>query len=117
MAKEFEALKQTVEANVKARQEQHGTDSPAGLHFESNSENEFLAGGRETSAVFSIEDNRIYVRNRCPSEHRSRKKGELQFVLDLTLNEDGECRFKVEGEEGEFLRWQVAREALEDILF
>ena len=65
-------------------------------------------GLRKSGVIFFIINAVILVRN---------LEDKLMFRLDLTLNEDGEWRFKVEGEEGEFLPWQVAQKALEDILF
>ena len=38
------------------------------------------------------------------------------MILTLTLNDEGECRFIIDGE-GEFLRWQVARRALCRLFF
>ena len=38
------------------------------------------------------------------------------LVVTLTLNNEGECRYKINGE-GEYLRWQVARKALEPMFF
>jgi hypothetical protein len=37
------------------------------------------------------------------------------FEASITLNDDGECRLKVDGREYEF--WQVRRKALEELLF
>ena len=42
-------------------------------------------------------------------------KGKLIFEATLTLNDQGECRLKVNGQEREF--WQVRRMALEDLFF
>ena len=36
--------------------------------------------------------------------------------LTLTLNDEGLCRFKIDGE-GEYLPWQVSRKALEHLFF
>ena len=38
------------------------------------------------------------------------------LVVTLTLNDEGECRYKIDGE-GEYLRWQVARKVLEPMFF
>ena len=109
VAREFEALKQTVEANVEERLRQVGAVSNIAPSFQNRSEKEFvvirhspLRGG-----AFRLQGNRIFVED---------NEGNKQFELTLALNDDGECRFKVDGE-GEFLRWQVARKALEDIFF
>ena len=39
-----------------------------------------------------------------------------EFKLTLTLNDEGKCRFAINGE-GEYKRWQVLRRALESLLF
>ena len=41
---------------------------------------------------------------------------QCRHEVTLTLNNDGECRYRINGE-GEFLRWQVLRTVLEDFLF
>ena len=38
------------------------------------------------------------------------------MVITLTLNDEGQCRFVIDGE-GEYLRWQVARRALYGLFF
>ena len=38
------------------------------------------------------------------------------FHLTLTLNEEGEYRYQI-NREGEFLRWQVMKKALKNLLF
>ena len=43
-------------------------------------------------------------------------KPEKKMVVTLSLTENGECRYKIDGE-GEYLRWQVIRRALEETLF
>ena len=37
-------------------------------------------------------------------------------TLTLTLNDDGERRYRIDGK-GEFVRWQVLRRLLEPLLF
>jgi len=41
----------------------------------------------------------------------------LQFKATLTLNDEGECRFKINGEAGDKDSWQVRRKALEELFF
>ena len=108
-AKAFEALKQTVEANVQERQQQVDAVSNTAPSFQNRSEQEFVVVQHSPFKVgaFRLQGNRIFVED---------NNGEKQFELALALNDDGECRFNVDGE-GEFLRWQVARKALEGILF
>ena len=38
------------------------------------------------------------------------------FDLTLTFNNEGLCRYQINGA-GEFLRWQVSRKALKELLF
>ena len=45
-----------------------------------------------------------------------KKPGDRSYTVKLTLNHDGECRYKINGE-GEYLRWQVARKVLEPMFF
>ena len=40
-----------------------------------------------------------------------------QCKITLTLNEDGECRYQIDGKGKEYLRWQVLRKTLKDLLF
>ena len=46
----------------------------------------------------------------------SDSKPEWKMKLTLTLNDDGECRFRIDGS-GEYMRWQVACRALSPIFF
>ena len=41
---------------------------------------------------------------------------ETSFKITLALNDDGQCRYVVNGE-GEYLRWQIVRRALEPLFF
>ena len=49
---------------------------------------------------------------------KSTLNGQLleSFKLTLTLNDEGECKFKIDGKD-EFSLWQVERRALEEALF
>ena len=38
------------------------------------------------------------------------------FEITLTLNDNGQCRYRMDGE-GEHLRWQIVRRALEPLFF
>ena len=106
---EFEALRQTVEANVKERQRQLGEGSGASPRFRNNSTHEFtvVRNAPLKVAAFCLRGDHIVVED---------NNGSKQLDLTLALNDDGECRFKVDGN-GECLRWQVVRKPIEDILF
>ena len=50
-----------------------------------------------------------------------RKGGEFlpvpMFSFVPSLNEEGECLYRIEGEEAQLKLWQVSRKALEDLFF
>ena len=111
---QFQLLQSTVKANVTERKEHLGENGGVKLTFESSSETEFRVTRRDSSSgskgvVFRRREDFIFVQDD--------EDGDKTFTLKPVPNDDGECKFKVDGEEGEFLRWQVARKALEDILF
>ena len=41
---------------------------------------------------------------------------DTSFEITLTLNDNGQCRYRMDGE-GEHLRWQIVRRALEPLFF
>ena len=68
-----------------------------------------LEGVRPRSVKFAIEtDHEIGVIESPSSRTR---------MLKLILNDEGKCRFRVDGEDREYLRWQVARLVLQPLLF
>ena len=114
---QFKLLQETVEANVTERKEHLGKKEnfqKVRLTFERDSNSQFRVMRDAPSLYRCI----IFL---LQKEHISVVQDEMEkkplFDLTVILNEDGECRFKVDGEDGEFLRWQVAQKALEDILF
>ena len=68
-----------------------------------------LANGKSMKEVIrdTMEDDSIII---------VKKPGDRSYTVKLTLNHDGECRYKINGE-GEYLRWQVARKVLEPMFF
>ena len=56
---------------------------------------------------FTMEDDSIVI---------NKKPGGRIYTVKLTLNHDGECRYKID-REGEYLRWQVARKVLAHMFF
>ena len=56
---------------------------------------------------FTMEDDSIVI---------AKKPGGEIYTVKLTLNHDGECRYKIDGK-GEYLRWQVARKVLAHMFF
>ena len=116
IAKVFEALKQTVEANIKERQEQLGAGSSRSPRLEDRGSHEFMVvrDSPFNAVGFRLQGDHIFIEDST--------NGKPLFELTVALNDDGECRFKVAVEGGladerEFLRWQVVRKAIEDTLF
>ena len=112
MAKAFEALKQTVEANVKEREEQLGGGSRQSPRLGAGDAHSFMVTRHSPfkAVGFRLQGDHILIEDSS--------NGNPLFDLTVVLNDDGECRFKVavEGEppdEREFFRWPVARKALE----
>ena len=114
---EFVRLKTAVQANCAARQRCLPKDTPVGFRFEDLGTEEFSvtrhpvggAVGLEYAVTFSLRNDHISVID-CWSDPAHR------FSLTVELNDDGECRFVIDGE-GEYLRWQVARRALCPMFF
>ena len=105
---EFARLQSYVQKNVDSR------NSELCNHvfvFEVDSERCFQVNLKSLSGVrvsFLSEptDHRILIRNGSGQ----------QFSVTLRLNETDECRYQIDGE-GEFLRWEVAKKALRNLLF
>lgn len=62
---------------------------------------------RKEGVEFCLAGGKITVKNT--------RSGGVSFTVSLTLNNDGECRLRVDNEELE--QWQVRRKALEALLF
>ena len=113
---EFEKLRKGAEENVKARKYLMLSDSPVEFSFDQSPENQFEVSrsptrgfaGKKHDVIFCLRHDHI-----CIQDHFRNKT----LVLTVTLNNDGECRLQIKGQEGEFLGWQVLRTALEGILF
>ena len=108
IAHEFIQLQRLAEQNVAERQKDLGkslllqTDPPFAICRQAY-------GLKSWSWVvtFFIVGNEIHVRNH---------DGSVKSTLTLTLNDAGECRYRIDGK-GEFVRWQVLRRFLEPLLF
>jgi hypothetical protein len=105
----FEKLKMEVEQDVKQRNELCPEKAHYGFKFVSSSS--AFAAVREgnnihASIAFSVEKGVIVV-----------KDDNKQIILraSLTLNDEGECRFQVNGQERE--SWQLRKVVLESIFF
>jgi hypothetical protein len=81
----------------------------SGIAFEVTAETsrEFLVLGKGVgrSVLFTVRGERINIKTESVSE----------INATLTLNNDGDCRFKVNGQE--LQAWQLSRVALEDLFF
>ena len=65
--------------------------------------------GRANGIVFELDGDRDLIKI-------TNYKTDTTLTVTLTLNDEGECRYKINGE-GEYLRWQVVRRALEPMFF
>ena len=66
--------------------------------------------GSTQTVSFSLKNDHILITDEWKIPKR-------QLFLTLTLTNDGECRFLIDSEEGEYLRWQIARRALCPLFF
>ncbi len=111
---QFTHLRYTVEKNTEERRNGLKPGHKEHLEFKAVNDRQFIvvrtAFGSGTVS-FDLREDRVVV-------EMKNHLGELKkrFKLTLTLNDEGECRFKIDGK-GEYLRWQVARKALEQIFF
>ena len=111
----FTVLRCSVEKTVQVRRQGLKTDDRALLEFQTINDRKFIVirhGFGSGRVSFQLEANRTAVVTQSTLAGEELDK----FTLTLTLNDDGECRFKIDGK-GEYLPWQVERRALEDALF
>ena len=111
---EFIALHRTAQRNTEERQKGLGPDHEVRLKFKNIDDHKFmvLRSGPGSSGYVEF----ILHRDHITVEKSDLTAVEQSFKLTLTLNDEGECRFKIDGK-GEYLRWQVARKGLEEIFF
>lgn len=62
--------------------------------------------------AFHLESHHILIRKWADGDKESRNRKVTFF-----LNDDGDCRFQVDGQPREFLLWELSRLALEDLFF
>ena len=113
---EFQHIRRCIKRSIISWRECHGKLDPdsedtiecvdAGAGFNVH---RYPKPGRTAGIVFELntENDRIEIRDY--SANRTMK-------ITLTLNDEGECLYKIDGE-GEYLLWQVARKALEPMFF
>lgn len=68
-----------------------------------------LGVGVPRKIAFTLEDDCIVAHDELSGKGKHR--------LTLTLNDEGECRYRLDGDPKQLLRWQVARRILEPLLF
>lgn len=117
---EIQKLHDAVQASVEERRKDVKSDRSADVEFKENLETNFSVCHRafpryghdvyDWCVHFTLESDKIEVTQASPKQPRK------SFALTLTLNDDGECRYQVDGE-GEYLRWQVVRKVLEELYF
>lgn len=114
---EFERLERSVKASVEERQKSLPSNEtgrgfsfhrPSRVQFEVSRHPVGDAVGLKLEVIFELRNDHILVTDNFRKE---------TFTLTLTLGDDGECRFKIEGEKGKYLHWQVVRRALEPLFF
>ena len=102
---EFEKLKSDVRRNTKQRNSDYPSN-PEKWKFHEGVGIIHVRSGR-SSVVFKAEDGCIMVTG---FKHND------PLRLTLTLDDDGDCLFQINGE-GLYKRWQVIRRALEPLFF
>jgi|SRR5450759_4401562 len=105
----FEELKLQVESDVKTRTALRPDNCPYGFSMvahESTFSVVFNQQNIRRAVSFVMRDDLIVVK-----DHNNKE----MLEAGLTLNDKGECRLKVKGEEREL--WQFRRMALEDLFF
>lgn len=121
LAVQFERLKADVEKNVEDRNDIVG--KVLGFEFKKNSL--FFTVVRTSAkttrwVTFQLSPPEVMGGTSDRIQVVDEDKNEL-FRIALTLNSNGDCRYKIAEDdgpyEGEYLRWQVLRRALEPLFF
>jgi len=108
----FENLKTQIEGDVKRRNALHGTsETPPPYQFHFGIENDTISVRLEGSNLLQSVSFRLR-RNTIEVLDHERKP---MFTGTATLNNDGECRIKVNAEE--LTSWQFRKKALEYLFF
>jgi hypothetical protein len=105
----FETLKLQVQEDVDIRTKLRPALAEYGFKFLPNADRftVYLEANRpHWSVVFTLTDKQIEVRD---------QDNNLLIEATVTLNDEGECRLRVKGEEREF--WQVRKMALERLFY
>ena len=113
LAFEFNLLRRGVEASTKERISLLPSECATGFSLQKQDPYTFgvtrgpvgALAGRSTVVTFILENDHITIDG-----------GKQPLKITLTLNDEGECRYRINGD-GEFKRWQVIRRALEPLFF
>ena len=102
---------QKLRRDVEKATEQHKKLTLDDARFEFHDEGDLFVvqclprHGDETGAAFARKNGSIEV------------DAATRFTVSLTLNDDGECRYRIGDGPQEYLRWQVIRRVLQPIFF
>jgi len=111
LAKVFETLKIQIQEDVDTRNKVMRSDGNTTTRFSTTSEASVFSVFTDStktvkSVSFRLSSDMILV---CDGNNKE------MFKAYLTLNDSGECRFKINNQEREF--WQMRMAALENLLF
>ena len=114
LEREFFFLKRLVKQNCETKKGFLRKNHPGRFSFTEESEREFFVsrvskeegGDSEYVVLFERRNDHINI---------SSQLEELEWEITVELNDKGECCFTIIGEDGEYLRWQIARRALSPI--
>ena len=117
LEQEFGLLKNLIEHNCETKKAHLTSDHIVTFEFVELGAREFAvcrepkagAVGKKYKVTFSLRVDHMLIASQWDEE-------ESGVELTLILNDEGECRFVIDGS-GEYLRWQVARRALNSLFF
>lgn len=111
-------MNQFYDAHETGKQLEHaGDDGPTrfGLYVT----RQRIRGRAERDAIahvqFSLRDDGRIAVEVGMAQGRDRK--DVDYTLTTELDQNGDCRYMIDGEEGTFLRWQVVRKMVEPVVF
>ena len=116
VADEFVRLRSLVEECIATRRKLLAPDALIDFRFTEGKDEFFVTrspvsgvGGKTYTATFTLRADHIHVTSDWAGTNEA-------WTLHVTLNDAGECRLVV-NDQGEYLRWQVARRVLCGFLF
>lgn len=118
VAEEFARLRCAVENSCVTRRKCLGVDESVQFNVESGDSDSFSVTRKQPGGgPGGVHRVRFCLRlDHIAAVETWENQEQWRMILTLTLNDEGECRFIIDGE-GEFLRWQVARRALCRLFF